>query len=253
MQDRCCSDKTSASNRSSSHFYFRAKVNLYAHYQLLQARGLWKSRVSFSSSLAAASVRSDKMSLDASLLFRPTYPKIFGESIAFFSDQVSWSFRACFEMSFFFSLYPFLLCLYCIGLGEILAAEMRNRIMVLDGAMGTMIQSYYLTEEQFRGLSPPLNFSLMFWFCLCLQLHIFFVWSSPNTGEEFKDHPKSLKGNNDLLCLTQPHVIYEIHKVCFPKNGHMFCTCSTSNWCLYVTICLLMYYLSLHLFSLSPL
>ena len=58
--------------------------------------------------------------------------------------------------------------------------------------MGTMIQSYYLTEEQFRGLSPPLNFSLMFWFCLCSRLHIFFVWSSPDTGEEFKDHPKSL-------------------------------------------------------------
>ena len=77
-------------------------------------------------------------------------------------------------MSCIFLTYPFLLCLYCTGLGEILAAEMRNRIMVLDGAMGTMIQSYYLTEEQFRGLSPPLNFSLMFWFCLCSQLHIFF-------------------------------------------------------------------------------
>ena len=51
---------------------------------------LWimKEPREFSSSLAA-SVRSDKMSLDASLLFRPTYPKIFGESIAFFSDQVS--------------------------------------------------------------------------------------------------------------------------------------------------------------------
>ena len=32
-------------------------------------------------------------------------------------------------------------------------------------------------------------------------------------GEEFKDHPKSLKGNNDLLNLTQPHIIYEIQKV----------------------------------------
>ena len=32
-------------------------------------------------------------------------------------------------------------------------------------------------------------------------------------GEEFKDHPKSLKGNNDLLNLTQPEVIYEIQKV----------------------------------------
>ena len=32
-------------------------------------------------------------------------------------------------------------------------------------------------------------------------------------GEEFKDHPKPLKGDNDLLCLTNPDVIYEIHKV----------------------------------------
>ena len=82
--------------------------------------------------------------------------------------------------------------------------------MVMDGAMGTMIQSYYLTEEQFRGtlaififhfdsLFPTTPFSL----------------SRLSTGEEFKDHPKSLKGNNDLLCLTQPHIIYEIHKVCF--------------------------------------
>ena len=127
-------------------------------------------------------------------------------------------------------LFTFLLCLYCTGLGEILAAEMMNRIMVLDGAMGTMIQSYYLTEEQFRGLSPPGPQFLPHVLILSLFIasYLFFVWSSPDTGEEFKDHPKSLKGNNDLLCLTQPHVIYEIHKVCF-KNGHMFCTCSTSN------------------------
>ena len=32
-------------------------------------------------------------------------------------------------------------------------------------------------------------------------------------GEEFKNHPKPLRGNNDLLCLTQPDIIYEIHKV----------------------------------------
>ena len=116
--------------------------------------------MSFSSSLAAASVHSDKMSLDASLLFRPTYPKIFGESIAFYKFPNLSGVLVSKRLIFLF--IPFLLCLYCTGLGEILAAEMRNRIMVLDGAMGTMIQSYYLTEEQFRGLSPPLNFSLMF-------------------------------------------------------------------------------------------
>ena len=59
--------------------------------------------------------------------------------------------------------------------------ELRSRIMFLDGAMGTMIQKYKLTEEDFRG-------------------------------DRFKDHPKDfLKGNNDLLSLTQPDIIFEIH------------------------------------------
>ncbi len=55
-----------------------------------------------------------------------------------------------------------------------------DRILVLDGAMGTMIQRYKLTEEDFRG-------------------------------EQFKDHPYDLKGNNDLLSITQPEIIKEIH------------------------------------------
>jgi len=61
-------------------------------------------------------------------------------------------------------------------LPEILA----QRIVILDGAMGTMIQRYKLSEADFRG-------------------------------ERFKDHPKDLKGNNDLLQLTRPDVIREIH------------------------------------------
>jgi 5-methyltetrahydrofolate--homocysteine methyltransferase len=65
---------------------------------------------------------------------------------------------------------------------EILST-MKERIMIFDGGMGTMIQQHRFEEEDFRG-------------------------------EEFKDHPKSLKGNNDLLSLTKPDVIYEIHKVC---------------------------------------
>ncbi len=56
-----------------------------------------------------------------------------------------------------------------------------NKILVLDGAMGTMIQQYKLTEEDYRG-------------------------------ERFKDYPSSLKGNNDLLTLTKPEVISEIHE-----------------------------------------
>lgn len=57
---------------------------------------------------------------------------------------------------------------------------LKDRILVLDGAMGTMIQRYKLEEEDFRK-----------------------GW--------FEDHPKPLKGNNDLLSLTRPDVIREIH------------------------------------------
>jgi 5-methyltetrahydrofolate--homocysteine methyltransferase len=57
---------------------------------------------------------------------------------------------------------------------------LRSRILVLDGAMGTMIQTFGLTEEQFRG-------------------------------DRFGDHPTDLRGANDLLSLTQPSVIRAIH------------------------------------------
>ncbi|PNJ43433.1 MTR isoform 1 [Pongo abelii] len=60
-------------------------------------------------------------------------------------------------------------------------AILRKRIMVLDGGMGTMIQREKLNEEHFRG-------------------------------QEFKDHARPLKGNNDILSITQPDVIYQIHK-----------------------------------------
>ena len=56
---------------------------------------------------------------------------------------------------------------------------LNERILVLDGAMGTMIQRYGLTEEDFRG-------------------------------ERFKELPGQQKGNNDLLCLTRPDVITEV-------------------------------------------
>jgi 5-methyltetrahydrofolate--homocysteine methyltransferase len=59
---------------------------------------------------------------------------------------------------------------------------MDQRILVLDGAMGTMIQGYGLTEEAYRG-------------------------------KEYKDYPSSLKGNNDLLSITQPDIIEEIHNL----------------------------------------
>ncbi len=58
---------------------------------------------------------------------------------------------------------------------------MSRRILVLDGAMGSMIQSYELDESDFRG-------------------------------EAFADHPRDLQGCNDLLCLTRPRVVEEIHR-----------------------------------------
>jgi 5-methyltetrahydrofolate--homocysteine methyltransferase len=64
---------------------------------------------------------------------------------------------------------------------ESLYDSINKRILVLDGAMGTMIQAYSLEEEDFRG-------------------------------EKFKDYESSLKGNNDLLSITQPKIIEEIHR-----------------------------------------
>ncbi|XP_021563876.1 methionine synthase isoform X2 [Carlito syrichta] len=67
------------------------------------------------------------------------------------------------------------------NLRDEIEAILRKRIMVLDGGMGTMIQRHKLSEEHFRG-------------------------------HEFKDHARPLKGNNDILSITQPDVIYQVHK-----------------------------------------
>lgn len=64
---------------------------------------------------------------------------------------------------------------------DLISKLLKERIVFLDGAMGTMIQDYKLEEEDFRG-------------------------------EQFKDHHIDLKGNNDLLCLTRPEIITEIHR-----------------------------------------
>jgi 5-methyltetrahydrofolate--homocysteine methyltransferase len=58
---------------------------------------------------------------------------------------------------------------------------LQKRILIIDGAMGTMIQQHHLTEADYRG-------------------------------ERFSDWPSDLKGNNDLLCLTQPEIIEGIHR-----------------------------------------
>ena len=58
---------------------------------------------------------------------------------------------------------------------------MKERVMVIDGAMGTAVQKYKLSEEDFRG-------------------------------ERYKNHSHDLKGNNDILVITKPDVISEIHE-----------------------------------------
>lgn len=66
-------------------------------------------------------------------------------------------------------------------LKEYLHETLAKRIMVIDGAMGTALQAFRLQEEDFRG-------------------------------EEFRSHPKDLRGNNDLLSITKPDVVLKVHK-----------------------------------------
>ena len=74
----------------------------------------------------------------------------------------------------------------------------QQRILVLDGAMGTMLQRYNFSEEDFRG-------------------------------ERFKDFPHSLKGNNDLLSLTQPQAIRDVHAQYFEAGADIIETNTFSS------------------------
>lgn len=65
---------------------------------------------------------------------------------------------------------------------------LEEKILVLDGGMGTMLQSYQLSEAEFRG-------------------------------ERFADHPCDVKGNNDLLSLTQPKIIKDLHRAYFEAGA----------------------------------
>ena len=69
-----------------------------------------------------------------------------------------------------------------------LKEKLKDRILIMDGAMGTMLQSYNLKEKDFRG-------------------------------SRFKNHSQDLKGNNDLLCITQPDIISEIHRAYFDSGA----------------------------------
>src|SRR5262249_5945988 len=80
---------------------------------------------------------------------------------------------------------------------EVLDRLLASRIMILDGAMGTMIQQHKLEEADFRGA-------------------------------QFRDHPSPLKGCNDLLCLTQPEIIEGIHRE-YLEAGADFVETNTFN------------------------
>lgn len=71
-----------------------------------------------------------------------------------------------------------------------LKSLLAEKILIIDGAMGTMIQKHKLQEADYRGM-------------------------------RFKDYAYDLKGNNDLLCLTQPHIIKDIHKQYLAAGTHI--------------------------------
>src|SRR4028119_832011 len=77
-------------------------------------------------------------------------------------------------------------------------AALKERILVLDCAMGTMIQSYGLSEADYRG-------------------------------ERFADHPRELKGNNDLLSITQPGIIRDIHEAAMDAGSDIIETNTFSS------------------------
>ncbi len=83
---------------------------------------------------------------------------------------------------------------------------LEQRILILDGAMGTMIQRYKLTEEHYRGA----------------------VAHGDYTGprQDFSAHPHDLKGNNDLLLLTQPQIIAAIHREYLEAGADILETCT---------------------------
>lgn len=79
-----------------------------------------------------------------------------------------------------------------------LELDIKKRVLILDGAMGTMIQPLGLTEEQFRG-------------------------------HRFANHPSPLKGCNDILCLTLPSAIADIHNSYLEAGADIITTCSFNS------------------------
>ncbi len=86
---------------------------------------------------------------------------------------------------------------------------LQGRILILDGAMGTMIQRYKLSEEHYRGTA--------------------IYGDSNDKHKSFPDHPVDVKGNNDLLLLTQPHLIRGIHREYLEAGADILETCTFNS------------------------
>ena len=86
---------------------------------------------------------------------------------------------------------------------------LQQRILILDGAMGTMIQRYKLTEEHYRGITLYGDYT--------------------GKRQTFASHPVDVKGCNDLLLLTQPHVIGGIHRQYLEAGADILETCTFNS------------------------
>src|SRR4051794_10504614 len=76
---------------------------------------------------------------------------------------------------------------------DLLPGLLRDRILVLDGAMGTLLQRHAFSEADFRG-------------------------------ERFADHDRDLRGDSDLLSLTQPDAVREVHRAYFAAGADLVST-----------------------------
>lgn len=103
---------------------------------------------------------------------------------------------------------------YTNSKGKEFADLLKQKIIILDGAMGTMIQKYKLSEEDFRGHKAPNS--------ILTELH------APDLLEKLKTHDHPLQGNNDLLSITRPDVIEAIHLE-FLKAGANILETNTFN------------------------
>ncbi len=93
---------------------------------------------------------------------------------------------------------------------------LQQRILILDGAMGTMIQRHKLTEAHYRGTELFGDYPK--------------AYADDNVVRKtFADHPIDVKGNNDLLLLTQPHVIGGIHRQYLEAGADILETCTFNS------------------------